>query len=392
MVKRRLITGLVLVLFALVGFSLWWVSRKVLPYTASGTALGWGSVDSHPALHLQTVLDTAVSEYGVPGIQAAVRLADGNRWAGVSGTLDIERRRPLGREHILRVGSVTKVFTATLVFQLIEEGKLSLDDSLARWFPNVPNAKEISLRQLLNHHSGVLNILEVPSLVFRSIWPGTYWQPIELVKMIEGRQPHRAPGEGFSYSNTNYVLLGLIVEQVSGQKFETLLRQRIFNPLGLKNTYLVPYEALPDKLIYGFDRDLIPLPGLFSIAPRDQGWPTAAYASGALVSTSEDLLAFTDALFAGELISFESLQQITAFLPAKSPNTRTQTGQGLGVMQFDIEGQEWWGHTGEFIGFTAIAAHAPRANTTIALIGNLSVFEVEALLGELYRAALGDEE
>lgn len=386
MLRSRFLTGLLLVLAVLVGFSLWWVNRKVLPYTPANTTLGWGTVDSHTALHLQTVLDQAVNRCGVPGIQAAVRTSDGKTWAGVSGSVDLERRRPLQREHILRVGSVTKLFTATVVFQLIKEGKFSLDDSLARWFPDVPNAKEITLRQLLNHHSGVLNVLEVPSLIFRSIWPGTYLQPNELVRMIEPRKPHSAPGVGFSYSNTNYVLLGLIAEQVSGERFETLLRQRILNRLGMKNTYFVPYEAVPDKLIYGFDRDLIPLPGLFSIAPHDKGWPTAAYASGALVSTAEDLLSFTDALFTGKLVSPASLKQMTTFLPAKSPDTKSQTGQGLGIMRFEVEGREWWGHTGEFIGFTAITAYAPKIGWTISLIGNLSVFDVETLLGELYRA------
>jgi hypothetical protein len=94
---------------------------------------------------------------------------------------------------------------------------------------------------------------------------------------------------------------------------------------------------------------------------------------------------FTEALFQGKLLSSTSVQAITTFLPAKSPDTKTQTGQGLGVMRFEINGEEWWGHTGEFIGFTAITAYAPKLNTTISLIGNLSVFDVEALLSELYQ-------
>jgi D-alanyl-D-alanine carboxypeptidase len=170
--------GLLVVLLVLLLISR--LVRSVPPYhpPAERTLGTWGSVDRETAERLQATLDDDLNLLEAPGLQAFVRTPEGETWSGTSGTVDLRRKTPLRREHTLRVGSVTKTFTALLILQLVEEGYLSLDDPLAKWFPDLPNAGVITVRQLLNHTSGLPEYL--PKVVMKSIIPSTYWTPQAL--------------------------------------------------------------------------------------------------------------------------------------------------------------------------------------------------------------------
>jgi D-alanyl-D-alanine carboxypeptidase len=332
---------------------------------------------------LQSLLDQEVNRVNVPGLQLSVHTRDGRTWSGASGTVDLAQKIALEHNHILRVGSVTKMFTAVIIFKLIEEGKLSLDDTLSSYFPKVPNAESISLGQLLNHTSGLADVLEVPSVLSRSVIPWQNWKPETLVNLASKREPHFSPGGDWGYSNTNYILLGLIAEQVSGKPLAELYQSYITQPLGLSSTFFVPYEVAPAKLISGYERDLTPLPGIWMIRPKDKGWPTAAYASGAMVSTADDLVRFLESLFGGKLISPESLEHMTQFVEMSNPSFPEQTGSGLGIMRLTINEEEFWGHSGEFIGFTALVVHAANRSYSAAVIGNLSTFNAASVIQNL---------
>jgi D-alanyl-D-alanine carboxypeptidase len=311
---------------------------------------------------------------GVPGFQASVRTADGQTWYGVSGTTDPERRVPLRRDHIMRVGSVTKTFTAVLILQLVEKGQIGLADPLATWFPDFPNAQTITVRDLLAHRSGIFNNLESPLVLGSLFTPRKVWQPQEMVD-IAARQKPRAMGE-YYYSNTNYILLGLIAEQITGKSAATLYRQRILEPLDLRNTYFIPYEWIPDNLISGYDRDLNPLPGLFELKPKDVSAATSAYASGAMVSTAQDLMEFYNSLFSSEkLLSRASLDEMTTFYEAHDEGTPQITGYGLGLFRLDMDGEELWASIGFFIGSTTLVAYSPNEKDILAVIGNLSLYD-----------------
>ncbi len=196
----------------------------------------WGSLNQETAQSLQAVLDDEANRLKVPGLQAFVRSPSGETWSGASGTVDLERRHLLQRDHILRVGSITKTFTAVLILKLAEEEALSLDDPLARWFPAFPNAGQITVRTLLNHRSGIPEI--IPNVLMRSMLPWTAWEPQELAAIAAQNMPTFTPGSDFSYSNANYILLGLIAEKVTGRTAAQLLRERLIGPLGLRNTSL----------------------------------------------------------------------------------------------------------------------------------------------------------
>ena len=324
------------------------------------------------AQQLQSLLDEAVNGLGVPGLQLFVRDAYGVSLSGTSGTIDLRRKIPMRRDHILRVGSVTKTFTAVLILKLVDEGKLSLDDPLAKWFPAFPRAEAITVRQLLNHSSGIPEFLDTPDVLMKSVIPSTYWQPQQVLDIAAKREPYFAPGESWHYSNSNYVLLGLIAEKVTGKTAAQLLREQIISPLGLHNTYFVPYEPAPAMLVTGFDRDLSHFPGMLDIAPDNTSWATAAFTSGALASTADDLGAFYENLFAGRLLSQASMQEMTTFVDAYNPGFEEQDGYGLGLMRITVDGETWIGHVGEFMGSTSIAMYSPDDGTLIVVNANLS--------------------
>ena len=349
--------------------------RKVKPYQPSAERdfSGWGTMDRETATRLQSTVDAEVNRQGVPGFQVSIQTADGLTWYGVSGTTDPERKIPLRRDHILRVGSATKTFTSVIILQLVENGKLGLDDPLSKWFPDFPNAQNTSLRQMLSHRSGIYEILENPAVRFSLFFPSKVWRTDELVSIAAQEKQHVQ--NEYYYSNTNYILLGLIAEQVAGQDMLTLYRRNIFEPLGMSDTHFVPYEAAPQTLVSGYDRDMIPLPGLFELKPNAVSAATSAYASGAIVSTADNLRKFYVGLFSDKLIAADELKEMTAFFPATDTGIPQMNGYGLGLFRLDVEGEEVWASFGYFIGSTTMIAYSPSKQDIVAIIGNLSLFD-----------------
>ncbi|MGB8984409.1 MAG: serine hydrolase domain-containing protein [Anaerolineales bacterium] len=341
----------------------------------------WGSLDSGTAQRLQAILDEDVNRIRVPGLQAFVRTPEGKTWSGTSGTTDLARDHLLRRDHVLRVGSVTKTFTAVLILKLVEEGRLSLDDPIEKWFPGFPSAEAITVRHLLNQSSGIPEI--IPKVMLKSIIPSTSWEPEELVDIVDEEKPNFAPGSRFEYSNTNYILLGRIAEEASGKPAVQLLHEQIIDPLDLEHTYFIPYEKAPVELVPGFDRDISSFPGMLNISPDNSSWATAAFTSGALASTADDLGVFYESLFAGSLLPPSKMTEMTTFIPASNPGFSEQTGYGLGLMQLEVDGQELIGHVGQFMGSTAIAMYAPDKHYLIVVTSNLSNASLVEVLADL---------
>jgi D-alanyl-D-alanine carboxypeptidase len=342
---------------------------------------GWGTMDRETAQKLQTVLDEEVNLQKVPGFQAFVRTPDGKTWSGTSGTTDLKRHNFMQRDNVIRIGSTTKTFTAVLVLKLVEQGRLSLDDPLSKWFPTIPDAEAITIRNLLNHSSGIAEI--IPKGLMKSILPSTYWTRDELVKLIARDPLLFTPGSRFEYSNSNYILLGFIVEDLTGKTVLQLLHEQILDPLNLQYTYFIPYEPAPARLLTGFDRDLAKIPGMLTISPNNTSWATLAYASGAIASNADDLGVFFDNLFEGKLLSPATLEEMETFIPASNPGLDAQIGSGLGLMCFEVAGQELIGHVGEFMGSSSIAMYAPDKGYTIVVTSNLSNPDLTAVLASL---------
>jgi D-alanyl-D-alanine carboxypeptidase len=278
---------------------------------------------------LEGLLDQVVAA-GAPGAAALVRDGHGVRQAA-SGLADLRTGRPMRPGLNYRVASVTKPLVATVVLQLVAEGRLSLSDTVERWLPGIlPYGDQVSIRQLLNHTSGVPEYLLVPLLELYGSRQGRFrsWTPRELVALVADQPPLFPPGTTYSYSNTNYVLAGLIVEAATGRTLGQELKRRIIRPLGLHDTYFpINRPDIPGRNAHGY-----------SLPLGDQGPvldgplldftvynPSLAWAAGNLVSDLGDLARFFRALLGGRLLPPGLLAEMTTTVPI-GPGRRLRPG------------------------------------------------------------------
>jgi D-alanyl-D-alanine carboxypeptidase len=309
---------------------------------------------------------------GSPGAVVLVHDAKGTR-AGAAGYASVRTRERLGAEHVFRVGSITKTFVSVVVVQLATEGVLGLDDPVERWLPGVvPNGQAITLRQLLNHTSGIYNYTEDPALI-RSLArnPLAVWPPAALVELANAHRPLFAPGSEWSYSNTGYILLGLVVEKATGQPVAEALRRRIFAPLGLTRTSFPSVPTLPPPFAHGY------LPPGNGLVPTPRGRPADvtlfspswAWAAGALVSTAGDLARFYTALLAGELVGAEALREMKTTVSVRGTSDR----YGLGLFHTPLSCATVWGHGGAVPGYTSLAFSSEDGSRQAILLVNTSI-------------------
>ena len=358
--------GLVGVLLLLTATVLWSRDRPAAPASVQAPPATRAAAD--PAV-LQRQLDGVV-ETGTPGVVALVRSGP-QTWQGASGLGDLGAKRPARAGDRFRIGSVTKSFVATVALQLVGEDKLGLDDHLERWLPGlVPKGERITVRQLLNHTSGLYDYTDdLPE-------PPRPFQPRELVAIATGHRPLFAPGKRFSYSNTNYILAGLVIERVTGQPLAGQLQQRILGPLDLGDTELpVTEQTIASPFIHGY-------------APRDQDWqvtdgpaglldvtkmdPSWAWAAGAMVSTTPDLAHFYQALLSGELLDPEQLQAMQTTVDASQQfGHGVRYGLGLTLLRPGCA-TELWGHGGALAGYRTTAFSTKDANRQLVATTNLN--------------------
>jgi len=277
--------------------------------------------------------------------------------------------------HILRVGSVTKIFTATLILKLIEEGSLQLDQQISDFYPDQENVRRVTVRNLLNHSSGIVDIFTIPSVfISASNFPDKRWNPNNLAAVCMEKKLGFSPGAKHDYSNTNYILLGLIAEKVTGKKIDQLYVEYVTDPLNLASTYLVPYLDTPSELVNGYVHHFaLSLTEWYKVTPNNTAWSTLAYTAGAMTSNAGDLSAFTHHLFKDDIINSKSLELMTTFSGDK----------GLGLFEITVNNETYWGHEGEITGFEAITVYNPDSKITISICCNTTPFDIYSLLNEI---------
>jgi len=259
-----------------------------------------------------------------------------------------------------RIGSISKPFTATLILQLVEGGKLSLDTKLAEFFPDLPNAEAITIEHLLRHRSGLFNYTNAES------YPGYMEQPITRAALLDtfrSQAPIFEPGSRYEYSNTNYTLLTFIAEDLTDEEFPNLLRQRILEPLGLQNTYYGGPIAPTENEARSYDR----LKTWELASETDMSVPRGA---GALVATADDLNRFFTALLEGELLADSTVDQMTTL----------KDGYGLGLTSFPFYERRAYGHGGGIDGFQSTAGYFPQSKVAVAYLSNGVVMPIDDIL------------
>jgi len=254
---------------------------------------------------LQNLIDQQVKEQDILGMAIAVRLADGTVIGKASGYSDPSGEEAWSVDTVSALGSVTKTFTAVVVMQLVEEGKLSLDDTIDTWFPEQSNGNRITIRMLLSHTSGIANYISGEN-VMEGKW-NKEWAPMDLVAEANKSGPVGEPGSSEAhYSNTNYVLLGLIVEDITGNSWAQEVESRIIKPLDLKDTTFISNEGVwGGIMVNGYAKT----PDGYISSLELPWYPHAStvWSAGEVVSTVSDLMTFASALFDGKLVSRETL-------------------------------------------------------------------------------------
>lgn len=361
-------------------------------FLAPGSTPGQGP-QAPPERILENALVVGIA-MGIPGISAAIGVGDTLIWAGTAGHDDLSRRTPLDIGSRFGIGSITKTFVARVILQLAEEGKVSLDRPATAYVDlpilrRIPNAATATLRQLLSHQSGV------PTWEFQRDWIrrgrgrqmelGRIWGKAETLEYCtEDLLPATgAPGGHYSYSNTNYTLLGLVIEAVTGNDAAGEIRRRILEPLGLKDTFLESFEPVPGGYVHHYH---YATPAFEAGAGVHRGFPelrpylvesTAAnlspeWTAGGMVSSARDLVRWARALRDGELVGDAMHRETFRYYPPSSgPNPRSQYLQGIARTVDFHDGRTVYGHSGGTLGFTAYMYWFEDDGTIVTFLANV---------------------
>jgi D-alanyl-D-alanine carboxypeptidase len=355
---------------------------KALALTTTAVLVGSGAMATTAAASTQPkdpMQDVAqqVLAVGAPGYVA--RIDDGHRVSTtVAGLADTATKRPITGRDQFEIGSNTKTFMATLALQLVDRGKLDLDAPVSKYLPGVvPKGRKITVRMLLNHTSGLFSYTADPDFFAQmSQDPQHVWTEQELLDVAFKHKPNFAPGKGWSYSNTNYTLIGMILQKQTGKSLPDLVQQRIARPLGLKHTYFPAAKATNTGPGYAHGYAVSfagPSPTYVDTSDFPiGGWGGAA---GAIISNSSDLSRFFAAVLGGKLFSQEQLNQMktTVDLPK---DFGIKGGYGLGLMKRKAACGKVWGHGGDTLGHHSTAVASANGRRT-------AVSDTTAGLGDL---------
>ena len=276
-------------------------------------------------------------------------------YSQINGT----EKKPLTAATRYRIGSITKMFTAAMIFQLVEEGKLKLSDTLDKFFPQIPNAQKIAIAHILAHRSGIHD-----SLIDRNLRPSSKTDPMtkeELLSLIAKGKPDFEPDARHSYSNSGYTVLGLIIEKLTGKPYGEALKEGITSKIALKDTYIATGSIDVNKNEALTYRNLV---GEWK--QESETHPSMLFSAGAIVSTPNDMATFIQALFDLKLISQESLASMKTM----------RDGEGLGMEPFTFAGKTFYGHTGGADNYGSWLAYLPEEKLAVAYTTNAKVYPV----------------
>lgn len=355
------------------------------PSSATGTAAApppGGPGEPAYAAGLRPQLEALAREMLVTGSVITVRSPQGD-WTTTYGTRTYGAVDPVTPADHVRVGSNTKPMTGTVILQLVAEGRLGLDDPIARYRPEVPGGAAITIRQLLEMRSGLANYSEALELnQAQDADPGRAYRPEELLAMAFRRPPLYPPGQGYNYSNTNLVLLGLVIEQLTGRPASEEFRDRLFTPLGMTGTSLpvATDAAIPAPFARGYTygtnvgtiassvlpEDVQSRARSGQLAPTDVTGdnPSWGWTAGSAISTADDLVRFVRALTGGGLLPPElQAERLASIRPTDPANPGASAGYGMALARFG----PLYGHTGELPGYNSFMGHDPSRDLTVVV-------------------------
>ena len=335
------------------------------------------------AEQVEALLEESVPADG-PGVSVIVTENAQNVFVGARGMANIDQGAPITPETQFRIGSITKQFAAAVILQLAQEGKLSLDDPLSKFLPEYPNpGASVTVRQLLNHTSGIPSYTSIPGWMNEANM-GRKWTTSELIDVFKSRPADFAAGESFLYNNSGYILLGAVIEAVTGKPWDQAVVERISQPLGLASVRSFADEAAVREMATGYTTGDN---GAAELAPRiDASVPGAA---GALRGNVIDLAAWANALHGGKVLGADMYGEMTRRGTLANGET---INYALGLDNSEFRGRPSIGHGGGINGFNTASAYLPDHDVFVAVFNNTDSPEVSAntLMAKVAAIAIGE--
>lgn len=346
-------------------FKLCIVALFIAVTTVTVTSCGNPGMSTDLKGRLEQAVDEAMSKYGIPGAIVGVWSPRSGDLVMMKGKADIKTGVEPKSKDKVRICSITKTFTVTVVLELVDEGKLARDDKLADYYPDIPDADKITIRQLCDMTAGIFSYSDDETFFKKYIEDPSYvWKPEELVALAIAHPAYFPPGEGWRYSNTNSILLGMIVEKITGKDIASEIMSRLVDELKLIHTYWPEGTGIKGDYTHGYiggeGEELTDATSLFN--------PSGMGASGALISDLDDLKTWVVSLANGDLLKQDTQAQRTAFVPGDYDYFGIKVKYGLGI----LSSEGFLGHPGDGFGYTNAAFHSPETGTTIVVLLNKS--------------------
>ena len=352
-----------------------------VPQAASATADLTATLDAR--------LEHLRARSGIPGISVAIVFADGSVWRGDAGLADVAAGTPVTSDTAFSIASVSKTFTAALILALVEDGRLGLDTRARTIVPSVGIDPTITVRQLLDHTSGLRDFYFGPRIDKALLSkPGQVWDAKRSLTYVG--KPFSKPGAAFHYSNTNYLVLGLIAEAAGRAPMATQLRDRFFVPLGLDHTWYQASDAPAGPIARGYRfTGADPLLPAISLSDGSDVAPftsvvTASGAAGSIASSAVDLAHWAAALYGGDVLDRASRDAMLGDV-VRTGKGALASDYGLGVQEVNVDRHLTYGHSGRFLGARAAVRWLPGERVSIAVTTNQSRTDPNAILADLLK-------
>ncbi|CAM5511258.1 serine hydrolase domain-containing protein [Streptomyces tanashiensis] len=314
------------------------------------------------AARLDRAVRDVMKETGVPGVSVALSAPGKGTYIRSFGVADKVTDEPMNPGLYMRIGSETKTFTVTALLELVDQGKVSLDDPISKYVDGVPNGDKITLRNLASMRSGLFNY-SADEGFYKALTSDPYrpFTPQELLDYSFKHPIQFQPGAEFDYCNTNLILLGLVVEKVSGTPLHEFIQKNVIEPAGLRHTVFPTDAAFPSPHAHGYTEQT----ASGKLEDSTDWNPSWGWAAGAMISDLEDLRTWARVVATGTLLTPETQAERLHTYPSGVPGA----GYGLGI--FDVQG--WIGHNGSLPGYESLTIYLPEAKATLVVLLNTDV-------------------
>ena len=340
---------------------------------------------------LQGAVEATAKELLLPGAMVLLRTPQGD-FVFSYGATELGGTTAPRADTYFRIASNTKTMTAAVIVQLVQEGKLGFDDLISKYVQGVPNGDKITIHQLIKMRSGLYNFTNAPELAENLDHdPDKVWTTEEVLALAFDRPTHFEPGAQFEYNNTNYYLLGLVAEKIEGQPLASIFQDRLFGPLGMKNTALPvsTSNAIPEPYAHGYlyggtsyalvdapyPDDLQAAARAGTLKPNDNTWqnPSPYFAAGGVVSTADDLATWMRALVGGKVLNADYQRQWLDSPEPEDPSKPEGQKYGYGITVITFGPNKIYFHGGEMPGYNSFMGHDPANDVTLIVWTSLTL-------------------